>query len=95
MKVTGAMSKKLSWHMVKTSCNVPVTYQAMYHPQINCISKGLLNVNLSGNLFQNIYSLAFSFETNSIKKYIQSYQTVTAIKVSCALPIDSNLNAFL
>ena len=48
-----------------------------------------------GNLFQNIYSLAFSFETSLIKKHIQRYQTVTAINTFRVLPINSNLHAFL
>ena len=40
-------------------------------------------------------SLVVPFKTASIKNYIQNYQTVTAINASRAVPITSNLRAFL
>ena len=46
-------------------------------------------------LVLNTYSLAFSFGTNLTQKYIQSYQTVTAINASHVLPINSNLHTFV
>ena len=42
-------------------------------------SKGLLNVNLSETSFKTLIALTSHFKTNLIQKYIQSYQTVTAI----------------
>ena len=41
------------------------------------------------------HNLAFSFETNLIWKYIQSYQTVTANNAASVLLINSNLLEFL
>ena len=45
-------------------------------------------------ILKNIYSLAFSCETNLIQKYIRSYITVTAINVPRVLPINSAARAY-
>ena len=57
--------------------------------------KRVIESQFVGNLVSNIYSLAFSFEANLIKKHIQSYQTVTAINASRVLLVNPNLHAFL
>ena len=49
----------------------------------------LIECSLSGNAFWNIYSLAFSFETNLIQKYMQSYTTVTTMNATHELSVQS------
>ena len=49
----------------------------------------VIKCSLYGNTFFNIHSCAFSFETNLIQKYIQSYTNVTAMNATHDLPIHS------
>ena len=68
---------------------------ALTRVQISLILEWVIECHFVWKLVLNINRLDFSFETNLIQKYIQSYQTVTAIDASRVLPINSNLHVFI